>query len=226
MKNSLNLFLTLTLLMVLSIPSFSQDTKFLVTVKGGFSYSDLRTGNDLVNKSYDPILRPTICIDFNYSINWFLTFSTGINYRQKGFESNFLFTDANGNILKNSKLFFQHNQLTFPLRLELKHGNKLRFNFGIGPVLGLQLNSIVDAGKNTPVEGQLGPVDISDEYKPLDLGLSTRIGLQYPVSDQFTLAFSITDEYGLSDISDNKSLNWGEIKTHLIAAELGLGYSF
>ncbi len=204
--------------------SFSQDSEFLIAFKSGIGYTDLITGDDEVNRVFDPMIRSTYCLDFTYSMNRFLAITTGVNFRKKGFQSNTDLVDANGNIVRNAKTFFQHNFITLPIRAEFQSGKRLKFSFGVGPFVGLRLKSIADT--DIAVEGGNFPRNITAEYKSLDLGISTRIGIIYPLNKKLSVAFSITDEFGLNNISDEKYKYWGDVKTHLIAAELGLGYSF
>lgn len=220
-----------SILLLCSMKSISQDANLTLSVKGGIGQTDMigkafefnRFGYNLENESFNSIYRATFCFDFTYKWNKFLNLNTGINFRKKGFKIDSDLWDQNGNTVGNATTLFQHNYLTLPMRVEINTGKRLNFSFSVGPYIGLLLKSSSDTEISTI--GQIDPSDITKEYKPIDLGLSSSIGLKYPVSEKVLIAFSITNEFGLSDIRSSENSNRYAIKTHLLAFEFGLGYS-
>jgi hypothetical protein len=185
-------------------PLFSQgqSTRFQLGIEGGPSLSMLR---------YDLFFFPSkyveagpggaIGLTIKYNINNRLALKTNLSYEMKG-------------NTRTGDPDYRLNYITLPMLLQVKFGKSPLFFMNIGPYVGY----LLPLASNTDYY-----------YKPFDMGISMGVGLEIPVSHQFSLNFEIRNNVGLVNISRNATYNKhgnpvveiGDLYTHSIVGQVG-----
>lgn len=221
MKNILFLF---SFLMVVCL-SKAEENKFFVGVNGGGALTNF----NYKKYKYDQLFNPTfkihagVMVDFRLKKSIFL--SSGINYRVKGVRTDEVsFYDVNGNIiLKKPAYDIKNKYISIPLFISYQWDKKIKIRIGIGGFYSYLLNSSIEYGAK--VEGVSNPQNITEQYFSGDMGLTSKVGLLFPLGRNFYLNFEIIEELGLRNILIDDSIT-GKVTTQSLSAEIGLRYAF
>jgi hypothetical protein len=153
-----------------------------------------------------------IGINVGYNINDFLGLRTGLAYSIQGQDY------VNRLSEPDTSFAIDLKYLKVPLYLKLSTGvaSKLSFMLMGGPQIGLLTSAeyIWDDEK---------PVDISENYNNIELGVSGAAGLQVNMDDGSTINFLIRAEYSLNNIEIETS---GRDPSKNLAAGLYIAYNY
>jgi len=123
-------------------------------------------------------------------------------YEKKGFVRGLdsLSYDGNFELISRTRVFsdeISNTYITLSVLPQYMFGNKIYFNIGAGPYLGLLSSS------RSGIKGQPASTIVSDgAYNKYDFGFSMGAGLSYPLKNKLELTFQVTANYGLTQISD------------------------
>ena len=166
---------------------FSQETTIGITA--GYTNSGIKTNHPyLKNISRDNNLNTGIIFDYGFSK--LISIRTGVNYDQKGFADNITFTDAQGNILGDSKLHFDFNYLTIPVLLKFTIGDKYRVYGNVGLFGSYILSAGVFGPKynsNGKESGDELLMDEKNHVNKIDYGMILGFGVEYKIKTKFII---------------------------------------
>jgi hypothetical protein len=157
---------------------------------------------------------------------------SGINYnfsRQR-------ITDKIGS--QENKGRIKKSYLQIPILLKYKISNKRPFNIAIGPYFGYLLQAQKKGGLEIigfaafmgswyPVSEKIDEIDIKSDYHEYDYGISFQTDYELSLKNQHALTFLLRCNYGLTDITSEKSqpeVGYKAVYTRNINLFFGVGY--
>ena len=215
------LFLFLTILSVKSI--YAQNTE--IGFRAGPNLNSIR-GNKIVNEFHDPLIGYSAGLQVRFNAHRKLSVFTALHYEQNGSRLNDIdFTDGFGSYLGTGDLLIHLNYLVVPVMARYSTGKNTKLFFSGGPFFGYLLQNKV-VKKNTSNSGSSGTAVNTEppNYKSINLGLSTAIGLHIPLHTNLSVEASFENHLGLAPIDESESTQKNHIKTNSINFYLGLSY--
>lgn len=96
----------------------------------------------------------------------------------------------------------RHNYINMPVLAEYSFGSKVTINFDAGAFIGVMLNSQVITKYKQPLPpGQQAELrSSSNNYHPLNYGISLGLGIQIPVASKIKLDFDLRNHTGLDNV--------------------------
>jgi hypothetical protein len=96
----------------------------------------------------------------------------------------------------------RHNYINMPVLAEYSFGSKVTINLDAGAFIGVMLNSQVITKYKQPLPpGQQAELrSSSNNYHPLNYGISLGLGIQIPISSKIKLDFDLRNYTGLNNI--------------------------
>ena len=213
--------LTLSMLFFSSSLIFGQTNNFNIGIEGGPSLISLH-GNDMVESYDDLSLGFSGGLSFQYNFSKLVALRTNISFERKGLTTKNQATDEYGNPIGELTFHSNFNYLTIPLLGRLTFGKKINFYINAGPYLGYLLNQkdITEAFGEYPKS----ELDNTDNFKRLDFGITSGLGMNFPIQEKFLLNFEIRNNLGLTNISSVPVYNDGSIKTNSTNLLIGIVY--
>jgi hypothetical protein len=203
--------------LTISIKTYCQINKFDVGVEGSPSLIFLR-GNPIIEMS-NATIGFSGGLFLQYNLNKIISIRTNIGFERKGslWEGNA--TDARGIQIGKTTNNMNYDYLTIPLLVRATIGNKYKFFMNAGPYFGylLQAKSVFE------MPNFYGTSDIKGQNS-VDFGLSTGLGLLYPLKSKIVLSFELRNNLGLYNVSALPVINDGTIKTNSTNLIFGLAY--
>jgi hypothetical protein len=200
---------------------FGQTKNFNIGIEGGPSLISLY-GNDMV-KSYNELsLGFSGGLSFQYNFSKLVALRTNLSFERKGLTSKIQETDEYGNPIEELTFHSNFNYLTLPLLGRLDFGKRINFYVNVGPYLGYLLSSreITEASGDFPKS----EIDDTDDYKKLDFGITSGLGIIFPIQEKLLLSVEIRNNLGLTNISLLPVFNDGSIKTNSTNLLIGISY--
>lgn len=118
----------------------------------------------------------------------------GLLYAKKGAKSKWEYLDDNGNRISFQTTSLEFNYISFPFLFRYELGKKVKYFANLGPFLSVLVGNPSD---------QLGSViDITDDLNSLDFGMSSGIGVQFPLQKKLHISLELRNDLGLVDISN------------------------
>lgn len=212
--------LTLGLFIFSSSILFSQSNKIDIGIEAGPSLKSLR-GSDFLESSGSSV-GFSGGLTFQYNFTKLFSLRTNISYERKGSEMDFLFTDEFGNQFDEITLRSNFDYLTIPLLARFTFGEKLRFHVNAGPNVGYLVKQadILDAYATIP-ESETNNIDV---FERLDFGLTTGLGVSYPILNNLLLSMEVRNNLGLININSLANDNGGNTKTVSTNLLVGIAY--
>jgi hypothetical protein len=119
-----------------------------------------------------------------------------------------------------SKRHFDY--LVMPILLHYQFTDKNSFFVNGGPFVGYLLNATLTSDLNVPELN--ADVDLSNDYKKLDYGLTVGLGKHFDIGSQNSIHLEIRNNLGLAKINKNDVWNDGHVRTNSLS--FMVGYSF
>lgn len=214
-----------SLLLAISIHTFafSQDSKFEIGIQGGQNLVTMRhTGYTQYSYTLKSAFSAGMSIQYNMNKHFSLRVEPG--FEKKGYDTNYDSTFVeNGNItriVKGLPITSNFNYITIPILLRASIGKKVKYFINAGPYLGILISQNIIYNHNV-LDYDKPKYNTINNYKTLDFGISTGIGMYIPMKNIFALSFEIRNNMGLTNIS--KSSNSTD-KTSSIGLLIGLSY--
>lgn len=197
MKNKHVLFLAIVLI---SIKTYSQESRIKYSFQGGVNYSRYR-GSDFLEVGDNKFsIAYLFGASFEYQIQEKLALKVDVNYERKVEKTkNTLYNYYNPEDLDISDTFVNtsfSNYIALPILIKYNFSEKNSFYLNGGPFLGFLLNSgyktdfILD-GEDT------SPIDTTKSNKTLDLGITFGIGKEFNITDKNRIYIELRDNLGL-----------------------------
>lgn len=195
-------FLTILILTGLFLSGKSQVTKFEYGFQAGLN-NNYFIGRGL-NKDHNGILT-------GLSIGGHVKMKTSehfglkilLSYDQNGsaYRSLTLENSTSTGFLK-ADILYRHNYINMPVLAEYSFGRNVKINLDAGAFIGVMLNSQVITKYKQPLPpGQQAELrSSSNNYHPLNYGISLGFGIQIPVASKITLDFDLRNHTGLDYI--------------------------
>lgn len=219
MNNLRNLILGI--LLFSSSLVFGQTKILNIGIEGGPSLISLY-GNDKVESYNDLSLGFSGGLSFQYNFSKLVALRTNINFDRKGLTTKNQATDENGDPIGELTFHSNFNYLTLPILGRLTFGKKINFYVNAGPYLGYLLSQrdITEAFGEYPKS----EMDNTDNFKQLDFGITSGLGMNFPIQEKLLLSFEIRNNLGLTNISSLPVYNDGSLKTNSTNLLIGIAY--
>jgi len=213
----------LIILILCSSLVFGQTNKYEVGLELGPSLNSLR-GNDILDKNNDFSFAFSSGLTFQYNFPKFISIRTNISFERKGLTTQGSATDQDGNQIGELTIHSNFDYLTIPILGRLTFGKKINFFVNAGPYIGYLI-------KQTDVTEAFGEYpktenDNTDNFKRTDLGITTGLGVRFPIKNKLFLSLEIRNNFGLTNISSVPVVNDGAIKTNSTNLLIGIEYRF
>jgi len=133
-------------------------------------------------------------ISLQHYISNEVSIKTSLLYARKGAKSIWEDLDVNGN-----RLFFQSSSLDFiyismPLLFRYEWGKRVRYFANLGSFVSVLLGN--------PYERFGSNLDLTYDFSSLDLGMSSGLGIQFPLQKKLHVSLELRNDLGLFDISN------------------------
>ena len=213
--------LILGVLVLISSLIFGQTNQIDIGFEGGPSLISLH-GNDMIESYKDLSLGFSGGLTFQYNFSKLISLRTNISFERKGLTTKSQATDEYGNPIGELTFHSNFNYLTLPLLCRLTFGKKINFYVNAGPYLGylLKQKNITEAFGEYPKT----ETDNIDNFERLDFGLTTGLGMNFPIQEKLLLSVEIRNNLGLTNISSLPVVNDGSIKTNSTNLLIGIAY--
>ncbi len=180
----------------------SQTTKFEYGFQGGLN-NNYFIGKGL-NKDHNGILTG-LSIGGHVKMKTSERFGLKIllSYDENGYAYRSLtLENSTGTGFLKADILYRHNYINMPVLTEYSFGSKVKINFDAGAFIGVMLNSEVITKYKQPLPpGQHAEVrSSSNNYHPLNYGISLGFGIQIPVASKITLDFDLRNHTGLDNV--------------------------
>ena len=216
----MNKLRTLTLIVVVFCSSllFGQTNKINIGLEIGPSLRSLR-GNDYL-KNNDISFGFSGGLTFQYNFTKLLSLRTNISFERKGLTKKIQATDELGKPIGEITIQSNFDYLTIPLLARFTFGKKIHFFVNAGPFMGylLKQKEVVEAFEDY--------TDNTDDFKRLDFGITTGLGMSIPIQDKLLLTVEIRNNLGMVNTSHISIANDGSIKTISTSLLFGIAYRF
>ncbi|MEO8211088.1 MAG: porin family protein [bacterium] len=144
----------------------------------------------------------------------------GVGYERKGAD---LETKIGTTTVKG-KANIDYVAIPLLLRANFGNGKKIKFFLNAGPYVGILLaNKIKTDAYGTIPESEF---DNKDSTKKIDFGISGGIGINFLVGTSSSFTIGARDNFGLTNINDEKTAGASEIKTNSAQLILGFAWKF
>ena len=218
------------LFVLFSLFTFAQTTKLRFGVHSGLNYSGLRgyTIPADITSQYDESAAFGYLggISLTYPLKEKVSLRVELNYERK--------TQKADNIVEIRNSFEEPAQLydftskrhfdylVMPILLHYQFTDKNSFFVNGGPFVGYLLKATLTSDIEAPELN--ADVDLSNDYKKLDYGLTVGLGKQFDIGSQNSIHLEIRNNLGLAKINKNDVWNGGHVRTNSLS--FMVGYSF
>ncbi len=200
---------------------FGQNNKIQIGLETGPGLKSLR-GNDFLNNEQS--IGFSAGLAFQYDFTRLMSFRTNISYERKGTTQRMKASDANGNPIAELTAHSNFDYITIPLLARFTYGDNISFFVNVGPYFGylLKQEDIIEAYGTYPKTEK----DNTDNFNKLDLGISSGLGVNFPILDNLSISLELRNNLGLKDLSALPVINGGGIKVNSINLLVGVAYRF
>ncbi len=218
------------LFVLFSLFTFAQTTKLRFGVHAGLNYSGLRgyTIPADITSQYDESAAFGYLggISLTYPLKEKVSLRVELNYERK--------TQKADNIVEIRNSFEEPAQLydftskrhfdylVIPILLHYQFTDKNSFFVNGGPFVGYLLKATLTSDIEVPELN--ADVDLSNDYKKLDYGLTVGLGKHFDIGSQNSIHLEIRNNLGLAKINKNDVWNGGHVRTNSLS--FMVGYSF
>lgn len=216
----MKLFITILLTIIL-IPAFGQN--HFVGINGGVSLTNIRSS--VIKKGTDYKTGFIGGLSYDYRLKSIFNLGIGLQYAQKGYEQNIIFTDENGFSTGETYTFYiDYDYFSIPIKAGFTFGERL---IGFGNI-GAVPSFLVNAKIHEPAIKNLfdsRTTDYTDELAKLDLAGILEIGIGYGFSDKFQIFTSVAYQHSFTSIR-SKDKNIEYVRKNLYGMHVSAGIKY
>ena len=210
-------------LLILSVLLFNvsnaQLRKLEIGFQGGIGFSN-NWGHDNIIKP-TKLVTPKFGLSLGLPVNRHFELVSNFSYETKGEKySNVQLTNDYGAEVGLGEVSVKYNYVTANIlaRGLIGIGNNIKLFVNAGPFAGylLKVKEISKADRPGYVNGSYysgSDRDITGNFKKIDYGITTGIGVMYPLLSKIKLSFEVRNSIGLYNISKLPVIHNGTIKT-------------
>jgi hypothetical protein len=221
----------LVLLVLFSVFAYAQTGKIRFGVHAGLNYSGLRgyTIPANIEAQYEESAAFGYLggVSLTYPLKEKISLRVELNYERKTQKADNTIEIRNSFEEPAQRYSFtskrHYDYLVLPILLQYRFTDKNSFFVHGGPFVGYLLNATLTSDLNAP-ELDNSDVDLSDDYKKLDYGLTIGLGKNFDIGNQNSLHVEIRNNLGLAKINAIDVWNGGDVRTNSL--NFILGYSF
>lgn len=202
----------------------AQTNKMSVGIEAGVNLTFERGRQlSIVKIEKDPWVGFSGGFTFQYNYAKRLSIRTNVYVERKSTAFSFLAINERLEPIGEVNAYMNYNYLTVPLLTQLTLGNKTKFYLNAGPYMGyLMKQTLVYAPF---LETPAITTDNTDSYNKLDLGLSTGVGIGFPVKEKWLFTIEARNNRGLYVISKSTTISYEEPnKLNSTSLMLGIHY--
>jgi len=199
----MNKIIALLSISTILFTSYAQDSKINVGIEAGIIRS-FPWAEDVSDAS-NPLYSVSPGINIEYILIPVFSLKTGLIYEKKGWSTEYFFVDTDGYPIGAREYTTNFDYLTIPLLLSYSTKGKICFYVNSGIYIGFLLsNNVILSAYGDHSESV---VDVSEDTKRIDFGLSIGCGLSIPIGQKFGFDFGLRDNIGMIDmfIPENNS---------------------
>lgn len=212
--------LLIALLFLATGTIYGQTNRFDVGIEGSPSLIFLR-GNDFIDTKHEATIGFSAGFFFQYNFERIISLRANIAFERKGSVLTTQVADIHGNSIGKFTTHSNFNYLTLPVLVRATFGEKVQYFANAGPYLGYLIKqTFVTKGDNIPTI----TADNTSQDKRFDIGLTTGLGLLFPIKQKITLTFEVRNNLGLYNVSEAPIANGGTIKTNSTNFIFGFTY--
>lgn len=204
---------------ILSVQTFAQNTKLEIGVQAGPSITRIRYFNGATDAfNSKAALSMSMFLQYNMNTNFALRIDPG--YENKGYYANYHITDPNGTVIRAAKAVGNFNYITIPILFRASTGNKIKYFINAGPYVGFLLS------QHTVYDSYLYGTtkeNGTSNYKTLDFGITSGLGMAFPIKDKCALSVEARNNLGLMNIGKSSNSNDKTVSFNLL---IGFAYKF
>lgn len=221
----------LVLLVLFSVFAYAQTGKMRFGVHGGLNYSGLRgyTIPANIEAQYEESAAFGYLggVSLTYSLKEKISLRVELNYERKTQKADNTIEIRNSFEEPAQRYSFtskrHYDYLVLPILLQYRFTDQNSFFVHGGPFVGYLLNATLTSDLDAP-ELDNSDVDLSDDYKKLDYGLTIGLGKNFDIGNQNSLHVEIRNNLGLAKINASDVWNGGDVRTNSLS--FLVGYSF
>jgi hypothetical protein len=211
--------------------TYAQTTKLRFGVQAGVNYSGFRgyTIPAEIESQYDESAAFAYLggISLAYQLKEKVSLRVELNYERKTQKADNTIEIRN-NFDEPAQLYNfasrrHYDYLVMPILLNYQFADKNSFFVNGGPFVGYLLKATLTSDLNAP-ELNNPDVDLSNDYRKLDYGLTVGLGKNFDIGTQNSIHIEIRNNLGLAKINKNDVWNGGHVQTNSV--NLIVGFSF
>ena len=219
------------LLVLFSVFTYAQTGKIRFGVHGGLNYSGLRgyTIPANIEAQYEESAAFGYLggVSLTYPLKEKISLRVELNYERKTQKADNR-VELRPNFEEPAQLYNftskrHYDYLVLPILLHYRFTAQNSFFVQGGPFVGYLLNATLTSDLDAP-ELDNSDVDLSDDYKKLDYGLTVGLGKNFDIGSQNSLHVEIRNNLGLAKINAIDVWNVGDVRTNSLS--FLVGYSF
>jgi hypothetical protein len=214
MKKILVLFVLSTVVFTV----FAQDSKFIIGVEAAVIRT--RPWGEDVTDAINPIKSISPGLNLEYLLNSNFSLKSGLVYERKGWTNEITHVNGHYQPIGTQDHTAHFDYLTIPVMVSYSTKGTVRFYVNGGTYFGFLLSNTITLGEfgDSPEE----TIDVKEETKTFDFGLSFGCGLFLPIGERFAFDFGLRDNLGLLDTF--KPENDGKARMNTIGIVASLNY--
>ncbi len=175
---------------------FAQDSKFIIGVEAA-AIRTIPWGED-VTDAINPIYSVSPGFNLEYSLNSNFSLKSGLLYERKGLATEITLLDTNYEPIGTQDHTAHFDYLTIPVMVSYSTQGTVRFYVNGGTYFGFLLSNTITLGEFGDYPEQT--IDVKEDTKTFDFGLSFGCGLFLPIGERFAFDFGLRDNLGLIDM--------------------------
>ncbi len=175
---------------------FAQDSKFIIGVEAA-AIRTIPWGED-VTDAINPIYSMSPGINLEYLLNSNFSLKSGLLYERKGLATEITLLDTNYEPIGTQDHTAHFDYLTIPVMVSYSTQGTVRFYVNGGTYFGFLLSNTITLGEFGDYPEQT--IDVKEDTKTFDFGLSFGCGLFLPIGERFAFDFGLRDNLGLIDM--------------------------
>ena len=175
---------------------FAQDSKFIIGVEAA-AIRTIPWGED-VTDAINPIYSMSPGINLEYLLNSNFSLKSGLLYERKGLATEITLLDTNYEPIGTQDHTAHFDYLTIPVMVSYSTKGTVRFYVNGGTYFGFLLSNTITLGEFGDYPEQT--IDVKEDTKTFDFGLSFGCGLFLPIGERFAFDFGLRDNLGLIDM--------------------------
>lgn len=197
----------------------------LIGLKGGVNFANISATN--FSKSMANPLGLSGGVTYDYLINSYLSVGIDVLYQQRGFQSNSIFTNDEGEQIGTSlKSQFNYDYVTVPIKIGFNYGEKLYVfgNVGVTPALLIRAVTTIPPFEIAEIKMKGQRVNSTRNVNQFDIGAFLEIGVGYKLNNRYWIYASGTLNHSVIAFNNANYFPASNLKHRSISAYLGVKY--